>query len=99
MIDEQPDEGFHVHSCGRIALIGIYRKLDLVLHVLHLLLGGIVSHGSHEVGQLCKWHRAIQLPRLGCALVLASNHGVVEEVFHVLVNLSKHESEYNKFAI
>lgn len=64
------------------------RELDLVLHVLDLLLSGIVAHGAHQVRQLIQGHCPVETTRLGRVLVLAADHRIVEEIFHVLVGLA-----------
>ena len=88
MVDEEADEGVDVHGVHVLARLREVAELHLVLHVVHLLLRRVVAHSTHKVRQLVQGDGAVEPTRLGRVLVLATDHRVVEEVFHVLVGLA-----------
>ena len=63
-------------------------KFHLILHVVNLLLSWVVAHGSHKVRELVKGDCAVEATCFGCVLIFATDHRVVEKVFHILVGLA-----------
>jgi len=47
MVYKQPYEGVDVYCVDVLASLCKVAKLHLVLHVVNLLLGGVVTHGTH----------------------------------------------------
>ena len=61
---------------------------NFISHVLDFLFGWVVSHCTHEIFKFIDGDFAIKLSCLSGVLLLTSDHGVVEEVIHVLEGLS-----------
>lgn len=87
MVHEKSDEGVQVDGLYMLTCFSEITEADLIFHVLDFLVCGVVAHGSHQVWELLERNSPVQFSGFSCVLILTSNHGVVEEVFHVLESL------------
>ena len=60
----------------------------LISHVLDFLLRWVISHCTHKIFQFINGDLTIKFSCLSGILFLTPDHGVVEEVVHVLEGLS-----------
>ena len=57
--------------------------------ILHFLLGGVVAHSAHQVGQLINRHLLVlELAGFCCVFFFGADYTVVEEIVHVLEGLA-----------
>ena len=87
VVDKESNERVEIYGVHVLSSLGKVAELDLVLHVVDFLLSWVITHGAHQVRQLVQRYRAVESSSFGGVLILASDHGVVEEILHVLVGL------------
>lgn len=88
VVNKELNEVFTVNVRLVLSFLSQDRETYLISHVLHFHLSGVVSHGSHQERQLLNRYDSLKSTGRGGVFLHTSDHGVHEEVIHILESLS-----------